>query len=186
MSGAPAITAKDIVNALLAWADDKVCATELTFTEHDTRADFWTIEPIKSKSFRTTAYEIKVSRQDFKQDTEKKQAAALKYSDRFFYVTPPGLIKLDEVPEWAGLLEWNGKAFAVKKKPPKREKQEPTWQLVIDILRGSARVRRDTNLFTAEIAALRSHIKSEAARRDALDSWRLERWIKRNASGART
>jgi hypothetical protein len=174
-----AITAADIVNALLAWASDKICATELSFSEHGTRADFWTVETIRSKSFRTTAYEIKVSRQDFKNDTNEKQAAALLYSDRFFYVTPPELISKNEVPEWAGLIEWDGTIFSVKKKPPKREKQEPTWQLVIDILRSSTRCRRDTNLFTSEIAMLRNFIRMKDKQLEVSESYSRDKWMRR-------
>lgn len=170
------ITARDIVNALHAWGEEKVCASEVSFSEHGTRADFFTIEPIRSKSLRTTAYEIKVSRQDFKSDTAEKQYAALLYSDRFFYVTPPNLVRKDELPEWAGLVEWDGNSFAVKKKPPARTKQQPTWQLVVDILRSSGRVRRDTNLFTSEIAALRHHIKHMTERAEVVESYRFRKW----------
>lgn len=76
-------------------------------------------------------YEIKVTRGDFFRDAEKARtrlgsgllSTATKYEDmtnpaqanrptRFWYVTPPGLLKLDEVPEWAGLYECDLEAAA--------------------------------------------------------------------------
>lgn len=57
-------------------------------------------------------WEIKVSRSDFKADREKHRHAVLtkSYSLRvvaqpnyFWYVTPPGLVNIDEVPDHAGL-----------------------------------------------------------------------------------
>lgn len=66
-------------------------------------------------------FEIKCTRADFKKDTTKEyhdrrantienKHARLGLGDargpsRFFFVTPPGLIRQDEIPEWAGLLE---------------------------------------------------------------------------------
>jgi hypothetical protein len=174
------MTANDVLNALMAWGEDKICATEVRFSDHGTRADFFTIEPMASVNFRTTAYEIKVTRQDFNRDTRQKQAAALQYSDRFFYVTPPNLIDKSELPEWAGLIEWNGKSFAVKRKPPRRMKQEASWRIVVDLLRSSTRVRRDTNLFTSQIAALQHTLRAKNAQQEVAEDWRRQKWIKQN------
>lgn len=65
-------------------------------------------------------YEIKVTRSDFFVDAKKERHTyghpmpVKKHEQmgthpnrprQFWYVTPPGLLKLEEVPEWAGLLE---------------------------------------------------------------------------------
>jgi hypothetical protein len=170
-------TAHEIIDVLLAWAQDKICCTEVSFSEHKSRADMITIEPVRSQSFRLTAYEVKVSRADFKRDSEAKQEAALIYSDRFFYVTPPAMVRKEEVPPWAGLIECDGTTLKVIKFAPKRRKAAPTWQLVVDIFRSATRVRRDTNLFTSEIAALRHHIKRMNDSQESVERWKRERWM---------
>lgn len=83
------------------------------------------------KSGRTTEYEVKLSRGDFFCDSKKGRpnyepfrdglcrlrecpeqrkhdllaAGDVRGPNRFFYVTPKGLITLDELPVWAGLIE---------------------------------------------------------------------------------
>lgn len=75
-------------------------------------------------------YEVKVSRSDFMADRKKRKTAYSQWSpgmaftgtrlskhdlltaadprgpQRFWYVTPAGLLKLDELPLWAGLIEF--------------------------------------------------------------------------------
>ena len=60
-----------------------------------------------SKGLLRIAYEIKVSRSDFKRDLKRfdKQYPALRVSNLFYYLTPPGLVKPEELPIWAGLVE---------------------------------------------------------------------------------
>lgn len=137
------ITAKNILDALIAYSDDKIWCSELSFNGGERRIDFWTLEPHNSKNHRTISYEIKVTRADFMRDSEEKQKHALKYSDRFFYVAPKGLIKADEIPSWAGLQEWDGKYFTVAKRAPKREKSEPDWPMIVSLIRNSGDMRRD-------------------------------------------
>ena len=146
------ITADHILDALVATSTDKIWATEVPFRGSTTRIDFWTLEPTRSAGFRATSYEIKVSRQDFKRDSEEKQAGALRYSDRFIYVTPPNLLTKADMPPWAGLLEWDGQTWRVVKRPPRLEKaDEPGWGLLVDILRNSGQCRRDIAILTLRI-----------------------------------
>lgn len=60
-----------------------------------------------SKGLVRIAYEVKVSRSDFLREAKKpvKQVPALRVSNLFYYLTPPGIVKVDEVPPWAGLME---------------------------------------------------------------------------------
>ena len=173
--------AEDIISALMAISGPRLWARELTFSGHGRRADFWTLEPTPSQGFRAIAYEVKVTRADFLQDTHDKQKPALKYSDRFFYVTPPGLVQRQELPSWAGLMEWDGKVFIVRKKAPKREKAEPNWQLFVDVMRTSGRCRRDSDLMVQEISFLRMRLRQlseQAEQRDRVDMDRLHRRLK--------
>jgi hypothetical protein len=57
------------------------------------------------------ALEVKVTRADFKRDTDEKRAAWFGVSDRFAYVTPIGLIKPEELPAGCGLMEYNPEAI---------------------------------------------------------------------------
>lgn len=69
--------------------------------------DMWAINANAAGGCRAWAYEIKISRADFLRDMKQadKQSPTRIISDKFWFVTPPGLIRPDEVPEWAGLLE---------------------------------------------------------------------------------
>lgn len=56
------------------------------------------------------ALEVKVTRADFKRDTDEKRAAWLGVADRFAYVAPVGMIKPEELPAGTGLMEYNPEA----------------------------------------------------------------------------
>ena len=47
-------------------------------------------------------YEVKINRQDFRRD--KKWEKYLEYCNIFYFVTPWGLINIEEVPSEAGLI----------------------------------------------------------------------------------
>lgn len=71
---------------------------------------------------RTTEYEIKRSRADFFADF-KKEEKHYKTSNGwganyFYFACPEGLIKANEVPEYAGLIYANSRTSYVKKKAP--------------------------------------------------------------------
>jgi hypothetical protein len=158
------ITAEQILDALIAISDDKIWASELASIYGKSRIDFWTLEPKKSASYRTSSYEIKVTRADFLRDSDDKQEFALKWSNRFWYVVPPGIVQVADVPAYAGLMEWDGARFSVKRKAPKREASSPDWSFIVSLLRSCGDVRRDTALFTSEIAMLRRLNERERTR----------------------
>jgi len=58
-----------------------------------------------NKPFRIDGYEIKSSRADFTAD--KKWHNYIGRTDRFFFVTPPGIIKKTELASGVGLIECN-------------------------------------------------------------------------------
>lgn len=135
---------QEILDALIARAGNLICATEPQLGSKLRRIDFWTLHPQEGKGHCATAYEIKVSRQDFKRDSAMKQREARLYSDQFYYVTPVGLVDPDEIPDWAGLQEWNGERFAYKIHAPKLSKSAPSWDFVTSLIRSSTAIRRDT------------------------------------------
>jgi len=57
------------------------------------------------------ALEVKVTRADFKRDTDEKRAAWFAVSDRFAYVAPAGMIQPEELPAGCGLMEYNADAI---------------------------------------------------------------------------
>lgn len=168
-----------ILDALIAMADDRIWASELSLFSGGRRIDFWTLEPVRSKHYRTVAYEIKVSRGDFLRDTEEKQAGAILWSDRFWYVTPPGLIAKAELPAWAGLQEFDGKRFSIIRKAPPRVKAEPTWEFVASLIRNSGDCRRDVGLMKAQLAFYQQREERERGRRKIHTDWQMDRWLRR-------
>lgn len=71
------------------------------------QVDLFAINCFPSKGHPTIAYEIKVSRADFKRDVAKpdKQRGARLYANEFYYVAPAGILTKEDVPLWAGLIE---------------------------------------------------------------------------------
>lgn len=143
----------EILEALIARAGNLICATEPQLGAKKRRIDFWTLHPHEGKGHVATAYEIKVSRQDFKRDSAMKQREARLYSDRFIYVTPKGLVEPDEIPDWAGLEEWNGERFLTKVHAPRLSKSSPSWEFVVSLIRSSSEVRRDTSIEVQNLRA---------------------------------
>ena len=146
-----------ILNYLKSISNKSIWAEELFMASGVRRCDFWTLSPHTSKGYTATAYEIKVSRQDFKKDTYDKQRYARLYSDYFFYVAPKGLVAKEEIPDWAGLIEYNFDTKSIKHtvKAPRRDKDAPSWELVVSIIRNSGDVRRDTDILKDEISRLK-------------------------------
>lgn len=107
------------------------------------RIDLFTISSSEGNS--TTAYEIKVSRADFKHDIQNdlKQRGARLYSNYFYYITPKGMLKIDEVPIWAGLLEIDLDEYVENAHTPIKEtvpaplhsKAQPSWGLICSMVR---------------------------------------------------
>lgn len=143
--------AQEITEALAASLGDAIFATELAFCQGARRCDLWTISANSSAGFRARAYEVKISRADFRRDNAVKQREARLFSDQFYYVTPAGLLKPDEVPDWAGLIEYTDGAFKTTIQAPYRDKDAPTWELVVSMIRNSGNINRDTDLLKIRV-----------------------------------
>lgn len=183
MNEAPAMAAPEdltgkILAALTLRAAERIWASELSFDGGARRCDFWTISANSSEGFLATAYEIKISRGDFRRDTHAKQRQARLFSDRFYYVAPAGLIRPDELPDWAGLLEYDSGELKVRVAAPFRDKDAPTWQLVVSLIRNSGEIRRDTDVLRKEHASQRRTISEAKAKLKAkgLQPWEFGLW----------
>lgn len=145
--------AQQIVEALATSLGDAIFATELAFCQGTRRCDLWTISANSSAGFKARAYEVKISRADFRRDNAIKQREARLFSDQFFYVTPAGLLKPEEVPDWAGLIEYTDGTFKTIIHAPYRDKDAPTWELLVSLIRNSGNVNRDTDLLKLRLRA---------------------------------
>lgn len=170
------IDANAILAALVAKAGEtSIYASELAFTGGARRCDFWTISPNGSAGYKAIAYEIKVSRADFKKDSAIKQREARLFSDLFYYVTPPGLIRREEVPEWAGLIEFDGKALSYRLTAPHRCKDAPSWELIVSLIRNSGKVNRDTDLIRQRCLFAERKLREveKRLRAEGLEPWQF-------------
>lgn len=88
----------------------------------------------------TVTYEIKADRWDFKRDMAEapKHSKARQFSNFFYYAAPRGVIPVDEVPEWAGLVEFDlgiladeyTQGMQVIKQAPLRDREDLDWGLI--------------------------------------------------------
>ena len=155
------VKTQEILDALINQSGGLIWATEPQLGSKLRRIDFWTLHPNEGKGHQATSYEIKVSRADFKRDSAMKQREARLYSDRFFYVAPKDLIKPDEVPDWSGLMEWNGKRFQHKVHAPCLSKSTPSWDFVSSLFRSAGSIRRDVAVVTAGLQGKIWELKRE-------------------------
>lgn len=113
------------------------------------RIDAWAINLFRSKNFERIAYEVKVSRSDFLSEIRNpdKRRQALELSNRFYFVTPKGLLKKEEIPGECGLMEVNedGKLKTVKK-APLRETDGLVWQFLCSIARRAGDAEKSVEL----------------------------------------
>lgn len=105
------------------------------------RADAFFIQA-KPPYFSVT-YEVKADRWDFRRDVSEaeKHSKARQFSNFFYYAAPKGLIDPDDIPEWAGLVEFDLSIVAdeytlgmqVIKQAPLRDREDPDWGLIAGI-----------------------------------------------------
>lgn len=104
----------------------------------DQRLDAWIMDLYPSHQLERIAIEIKVSRGDFFNELKKpkKRLKALRYSNKFYFAAPEGLIKPTELPPEAGLLEVKEGGSVWEIWPaPYRETFPPTWQFMAAVMR---------------------------------------------------
>jgi hypothetical protein len=117
------------------------------------RIDGWALNCYPSKRMVRIAFEVKVSRGDFLRDIKqpRKHAIARLYSNEFYFVAPRGLLKPEEMPDYAGLLEviqpatdrepWLLQALEA----PWRDTDPPSWQFLAAVYRAARSGRLEAN-----------------------------------------
>lgn len=122
--------ADEICDALMNQVIESTCILIPSFFYHGWEMDLCKIR----KNGMVIEYEIKISRHDFKNDFKKTGVDPTTYTtqnkhelilsgltdiNRFYFVTTPGLIQPDEIPYYAGLMEYNRyKGFTTIKAAP--------------------------------------------------------------------
>lgn len=105
----------------------------------DSIPDDWSPEPSSRRidgllytNKKLIALEVKISVQDFKRETPAKRAPWEKVTNQFVYVTPEGLLNIDDIPKNCGLWEVrdNG-AVIVTKKAKVNKNPDPMPQQVL-------------------------------------------------------
>ena len=99
------------------------------------RIDLWAMNCWESKR-EMVAYEVKVSRSDFLHEMKQpqKRRYALMYSNKFFFATPIGLIRHEELPPEAGLVEVDAEGKCHEKVPALwRDCYPPSWNFVASL-----------------------------------------------------
>lgn len=122
--------------------------------------DAWAMCVTPSKGNPRTAYEIKTSRPDFLRELKKpaKRKAALLFSNQFYFATPTGIVKPEELPPEAGLIEVRDLGprseavftnddnvigpdqrygWTIVVTAPWRDTPPPSWRFVVSLLRNS-------------------------------------------------
>lgn len=116
------------------------------------RIDFYAIRCWQSGvGLRRIAYEVKCSRSDFLAELRKpaKRENALSLSHQFFFATPRGLVRPDEVPVEAGLVYVSDGVARLAKKAPIRQPRPFKLSEAIYLLRlpgfrsGTLELRRE-------------------------------------------
>lgn len=112
--------------------------------ENEKRLDAWALGTWPSTGYERIAYEVKVSRSDFLAEIRQpfKRRFALRISNRFYFASPAGLIRPEEIPTEAGLFEVQPDghlAIAPKVPAPWRDTPPPTWAFVASIARRALR-----------------------------------------------
>lgn len=104
--------------------------------------DYMAISSLEGNSVR--GYEVKASRADFLKDIKDpvKQKALRCFANFFYYVAPEGIIKKEELPSWAGLIELiyrEGKYWLEETVvPPLQANFPPTWSFVAECIRNKS------------------------------------------------
>ncbi len=123
--------------------------------------DLWGISP--KRPFLHMAVEIKVSRNDFTRDLRSplKQRRTRMLANQFYYAAPQGILKPEDMPIWAGLIEVADRDFmgnpgfsaGITHPAPWFDSSPATWSFVAHLARmcwkeRDARERRERGIET--------------------------------------
>ncbi len=90
-----------------------------------------------SRGLELHGYEIKVSKSDYRREAEQplKAETIAAYCDRWWVVTPPGLLDGENLPMNWGWLAYDGRAFFTKQKAVKLEAKTLDRSMLAALLR---------------------------------------------------
>jgi len=124
MNERPKLTADNLVDLLAVRHASDVfipeCKNGPTWAGTHRRLDAWVLITTWSP-WTTIGYEVKISKSDYRQD--EKWSEYLPYCHQFFFVCPPGIIRVDALPPNVGLI-WttqSGSGLRVKFIPDRHE-----------------------------------------------------------------
>lgn len=128
--------------------------------------------------------EIKVSRADWTKEMKDptKSWAVMKYCDRWSLVTPPGLVRGDELPANWGFMTFDGKSMRTVKQPPKLAPEPLTPGFVAALVRRAGEV--DGAVIAGAVEKARLEWVANLERKKAqqpLSKWEIEQLQRRAA-----
>lgn len=129
------------------------------------RLDAFALNSLPHTGMKRICYEVKISRADYLAEIKHplKRRLGLRYSNEFYFVTPPGLVQVAEVPPECGLIEaghsspeeWRAMSLRqagffyyepesceyclITIPAPWRDTPGPTWQFVAAMMRNQRR-----------------------------------------------
>jgi hypothetical protein len=121
-----------------------------------------------STGHRIHGFEVKVSRADFKNEMKDgdKAEAIFQFCHHWSLATPPGLVKVDELPPNWGLVTFDGKTLRTVKAAPRLEPVPMTPGFVAAIVRRAGEL--DTDLIAE--AVNKNRLEMEARFTERLDN----------------
>lgn len=140
---------KHIQNALYHWCDQK----NHSIIAPNFNCDFGEVDLLSiTRAGFVFDHEIKISRSDFKADFRNKDWKHYRYDQApkentrrcpnyFIFVVPAGLLKLEEIPHYAGLMYWRESkfhcfgTFDVIKKPPRLHSEPVRFEILQKLAR---------------------------------------------------
>lgn len=139
----------------------------------------------------TTAFEIKVSKQDFKKDIndDLKQRGARLFANNFYYVAPKGMINTKDLPLWAGLMEFDfdyyneheckDYRFIETVPAPLQPKAVPSWGLICSMVRHINKDKGEdyvqwTDLKNKEYKTRQENVRMKQLLKDINEKWTKE------------
>lgn len=148
-----------------------------TGTKVTRHADAVSIGIWPSTGHRIHGYEVKVSRADFVNEMKDgaKAQAVFQYCHHWSLATPPGLIKVDELPPNWGLVTFDGKTLRTVKMAPRLSPVPLSAGFV------AALVRRAGDIDAGLIAAAQNKTRLEM---EARIEERVERAVRQHRSNA--
>ncbi|HZQ50834.1 MAG TPA: hypothetical protein VFB14_01495 [Bryobacteraceae bacterium] len=133
------------------------------------RLDAFALNCLPHLGMRRICYELKASRADFLGEVKRplKRRIGMRFSNEFYFVTPVGMLALDEIPADCGLVEvgvactaesrslvrrhdgffyidaLNGFYCIIAVPAPWRDTPGPTWQFAAAMLRNQQRTMQE-------------------------------------------